>query len=669
MSLALKIKEGLNKAGRFISDDKLIVFDYKALLFLFFVLIFFSITVIFKIHGSSIYIWRDYVIDNQSADKVIFSSPKWIRSDEYFIQTPFILSQAAKGFPTKNPAIGPGNTALITAFNLPVWHYTTLFKPQHWGFFVLDLERAFSFFWNYKIFVLLIAIFLLVMLLTGNNFFLSVIASLWFYFSSFTQWWFSLVISETVIDSCLIIICIIYILFSRRRLFVFLCPLLLIGSSLNFIFHFYPPYQVLLFYLIIAVLISYIINIVAQKQQEMIQRFSKNWPQRIVFLVVSFLAVIMLSLFFYFQNKEIFALIAQTVYPGQRISSGGGLGFFQYFSGLFGLSPVGSRSVFNFNNICEASSFVFLFFIPLFFITRSIIKKEKIDYQVLFLLIYIIAISLWALIPFPSFIGKITLLNRVPFDRVMLGLGLANILAVILFFNQKSRLIKSSIKPKYFFLFWLFIVWIMAGLGLGLHFLKPIQILVASTLLFLISLAILLKNKWFLFISLIIPLVFLNIGVNPVSIGLDPLETKNVEILKTVKEISDKDPGARWAVYGFWLANFLKVTGADVLNGVQYLPNGFASSLDANGEFNDVYNRYADIELLPNNGEAVTMTLKHSDYYVISVNPNSSILRQTGVKYVVLPTKYISFLEEAKKDGYKFLTDKPLNGYWIYQLN
>ncbi|PYK98571.1 MAG: hypothetical protein DME32_13995, partial [Verrucomicrobia bacterium] len=111
-----------------------------------------------KLNGSATALWRIYADRQAPTAGLIFGTPKAIRSDEWVGETPWILSQAARRFPVENPGVGDGVMPLLN--NLPARHWTMLFRPQMWGFFMTDVEHAFAFYWNFKWFGLLLGAFL-----------------------------------------------------------------------------------------------------------------------------------------------------------------------------------------------------------------------------------------------------------------------------------------------------------------------------------------------------------------------------------------------------------------------------------------------------------------------------------------------------------------------------
>jgi hypothetical protein len=143
------------------------------------------------IHGSSVSMWSIVFQEEKTTEALLYSQPRKLRSDEWLVCTPSILAQARHQppFPIENPILGAGRSPML--MNLPTKHYSTIFRPQLWGYFLFDVEHGFAWNWNAKIFGLTAAMFLLIRRLTGGSFWLAFFGSIWVYASSYTQWWFS----------------------------------------------------------------------------------------------------------------------------------------------------------------------------------------------------------------------------------------------------------------------------------------------------------------------------------------------------------------------------------------------------------------------------------------------------------------------------------------------
>jgi hypothetical protein len=144
-----------------------------------------------RIHGSSVVRWSVILNEESTAQSLLYGLPRDVRSDEWLVWTPSLLAQAnhIPPFPVENPVLGAGRSPML--LNLPTRHYSTLFRPQLWGYFLFDVEHGFAWNWNLKVFGLLAAMFLLIRKLADGDFWIALLGSLWVFCSSYMQWWFS----------------------------------------------------------------------------------------------------------------------------------------------------------------------------------------------------------------------------------------------------------------------------------------------------------------------------------------------------------------------------------------------------------------------------------------------------------------------------------------------
>jgi hypothetical protein len=135
-----------------------------------------------------------------------------------------------------------------------------------------------------------------------------------------------------------------------------------------------------------------------------------------------------------------------------------------------------------------------------------------------------------------------------------------------------------------------------------------------------------------------------NAAVHPVSSGLSSLLEH--PLVEKTRDIYQKDPQARWAVFGSkqleganW-ANLLKTSGINVFNGVKWIPPLKDMALLDHGA-DSVYNRYAhvDMHMFLNDRDTVAFQLLGVDGYAIHMDPCSPRLQKLGVRYFVFAYK------------------------------
>ena len=126
-------------------------------------------------------------------------------------------------------ALGRDYASLIG--NIPVRHFTTIFRPQFWGFFLLPPAYGFSFYWQFKAMLLASGVFSLLFLLSRSSR-IALFGTLWYFWSANTQWTYSWpsLLPEMIGAFCLTICSVFYISTGRRsdtidRVGVSLCDL------------------------------------------------------------------------------------------------------------------------------------------------------------------------------------------------------------------------------------------------------------------------------------------------------------------------------------------------------------------------------------------------------------------------------------------------------------
>ncbi|MDQ6654396.1 MAG: hypothetical protein M3Y80_01095 [Verrucomicrobiota bacterium] len=115
-----------------------------------------------------------------------------------------------------------------------------------------------------------------------------------------------------------------------------------------------------------------------------------------------------------------------------------------------------------------------------------------------------------------------------------------------------------------------------------------------------------------------------------------------------------------------WLPQLFKAQGADVLNGLQIVPDPeFCRALDPDGEYEEVWNRYAFMvleEAKP--GSKPEFRTLNPSAYVLKIAPENPILRARGARFAVFP-RPPQGVEVARMIQ---LAAFPAQKIWIYRL-
>jgi len=623
----------------------------------------FFVCVFLKLNGSSVGIWTELLNDPKPPPGLLLFVPKGVRADEWHGWTPAALSQSRQTprFPTENVTLGGGRAPLL--MSVPVAYYTTIFRPQLWGFFLFDFEHGFSFYWCIKIFGLLIASGWFLREIGVRDRSIVLLGALWIFFSGYVQWWFSspAMLPEMVATWAVCTGCGIRFFKQTGTLKTVATFGAFVFCGINFVLCMYPPYQIPLILLMLAVVAG----------AYFARRFDEgfDWLRGLILIGAGVSAIIVLLAPFWIDVRSTLELVAHTDYPGSRRSFGGGLSFFQLFSGVVGFFQTEDTVPAGFDNVVEASNFYPLW--PAVICAVLFARWRKIapvSPLIIALAVFLVSLNLYCLVPFPRWLLRITLLEFAPERRVILAIGLANIFLCCLFLDEyKTRIFSkwnSVVVTLIFFLALAGLLW-TAGLFRPGFFFGSWQLgaAVAINLLILTLLFCAENCRWSL-VTLVFFLTLSNAGVNPIMRGLAPLLKS--EAFQAVEETRRKDPDGKWIVFhDFNLAQMVIATGAPVLNGNKIIPDfSFWHQLDPDGVGAPVYNRYANIECeLNEDSSAASARPFHHDSYILFLPPELPALREIGCRYFLFPAVW----PRAEQHGFTQVYSNSRSGIFVYK--
>lgn len=625
--------------------------------------ILFAAGVAFELNGSSVGVWHSLLKGPGAVRGLIFSVPRTIRVDEWGVWTPSALSQArhTPAFPVENPNLGAERSPLV--MNVPVKHYTALFRPQFYGFFVFDFTRGFSFYWCAKFFGLLVAAGWALRQLGVRSRLLVIFGAVWVLFSSYVQWWFSspAALPEMLASWFVCLGCAVR--FFKDRPFgktaAALAAFIFFGA--NFALCLYPPYQIPLTLLLVAIVVG--VWLESRQQAEPVAS-----ARGFGLLLAGVVTIALVLVPFWFDVRSTLHLVAHTGYPGARRSSGGDLSLFKLFSGLLNFFESEESHPAVYDNICEASNFYPLW-LPVAFIINvaRFSARKRIAPLFASLSVFLIVLSIYCVLPLPDSLLHITLLNFATERRALLGLGIGNILFCCLFLDRyRSGIISKRTTIAAATLFWFSVVaLIWSGRSRNSvyfsdawHWTGPLSIAAIVLILFFWESV---RYRWFP-IAFGLLLILSNAPINPVMRGLSPLVDSPA--FHEIDRIRAHDPGGGWIVYHTrYFAQLVKATGATIFNGTKVVPE-----LDLlrriNPDAEAVYNRYANIGCeFPKSPGETKAVLVYPDYYIWFLPPDLPMLQQSAYRYILVPNEW----PDAAAHGFA-LNDRILpSDLWIYQ--
>jgi len=148
-------------------------------------------------------------------------------------------------------------------------------------------------------------------------------------------------------------------------------------------------------------------------------------------------------------------------------------------------------------------------------------------------------------------------------------------------------------------------------------------------------------SKKLLLLTVIAVIGISGFSVNPVQMGVAPMEG---DLYQKIREIANTDADARWIVAessDFWeRSDFPVIAGARTVNCTNIIPNReLWASIDTDGKYTEVYNRYAHINIELNEKET-EFELTATDAFTVNLNLDE--LRKMHVKYILSPKDYFS---------------------------
>jgi hypothetical protein len=245
----------------------------------------------------------------------------------------------------------------------------------------------------------------------------------------------------------------------------------------------------------------------------------------------------------------------------------------------------------------------------------------------------------WLFVPHMGLIGSITKLNLVPQNRLIIGLGLLNTLALIIFVYIYS---KSRSKLR-----WLPVLLFAFAMFLGTYLVnKLIQHqspgfvgnlrAIAYSLPMALSVILFLRKRFEAGMIVFALFVMLSsISVNPLYRGLGSI-TDNPLYIAILKY---KDMESKWAIDDVRFENFALMAGKKTMSGVFFYPQKELWKEIDEGKSEYLYNRYAHVSYIFDTNQEVNVATGFvktgPDQLVIDSELCSEFTKSSGIRQVV----------------------------------
>jgi len=368
-------------------------------------------------------------------------------------------------------------------------------------------------------------------------------------------------------------------------------------------------------------------------------------------------AAVVLGLWVLTRRDTISALLG-TVYPGQRLEPTGSLTFDGLISMLAGPFDESLRSgaggVLGPNSSEAATPLLVGIFllIPLLWITIRDWRTERyLHWTMIAAIAATVLVLAFLLIPGWDWLAHLILIDRTTAGRARMALGILSVLCIALLIRRLDRgdlkvpwvisLVTAGVAAASLLLVW----WVLhsrfdPGLSGSPRWRYLAVLFVLAVLLF--------TRRQVLLAMICLSVVAIVVGaaVNPWYRGV--FDLNDTAIGTRVRQIDDAEPGTWVGIGGFAPAAMVVQSGVQGYNGVQTYPPGLMwQQIDPSGQYENVWNRLANVSWIPGVGEPVPQNPVR-DQIQLSFDSCSSFAQQ-HVSYV--------------------LTDKPLEQACLVELS
>lgn len=623
-----------------------------------------------QINGSSIGIYHELLYGKDSKDSsLLFNEPRSVRSDEWLVTTQLSLAQIETGFEPVNQNVGNGIDISVLV-DAPTKDLGQFFKPHNFAFFVLPAEVAFSLKWWLLSYFLIVSVYFFVLAILPKRKLIAVLLSLSFLASPFIAWWYQYITLAPIYYTLFGIVVAIKMMQASTVKKSILWGILLAYIGTSFALVLYPPFQIPAALFALAFLIGFILD-----NKSKLRSHEKSILAGTAVAVASAGIMIALCLI---PKLPVIEIVANTAYPGNRLTESGGFNSLLFMSSNTSLLAQSDSRAGAFTwllNQSEGSNFllVFIFLIPLLvFFTIKYRRKVPYFWTIITLFILTTIFIAWLFVPNIDILGKLTLLNRVPHERLLLGFGLINLLAVILFVSTYEN--KQFKLPKLVPILYPILILILYTI-LNLYISKTFPGFMGERLALLLAIPyalivyLLLRYKFNLGLALF--LIFSVVSVffiHPVYVGMGVL--RDSELSRVIKSV-DTNNSQRWVTDSLQLENFTIFNGKQSLSGVYVYPDTQLWQSDFSKSDINKFNRYAHVhfKLDRNANEVIKPSLDQPspDQLVPKVEPCDIFLQKNNVGYIMTTEAF--FKEQAPCAELTKFVSFPRANIYIYKLN
>ena len=642
------------------------------------------VLVALELSGSSLSYWSSY-FGQPTWDDVLFGIPRWIRSDEWCVFTPFSLSQSVSGNEAVSSLIRGGNTDVTMVYAQPAWSVATLYRPFLWGYLLLGASRGLSLFWCARAMALVLVSYELMLLVADGRRRLAAYGAVLIGFSPLVEWWFAVNGTvELLVFGQGLVLALHHVLRAPTRPRRWGWSALLAWLLGCYALIIYPAWQVPFVYVFGSL---GIVDVVLWRRS----LGDSGAPPRAASLLLPLGTCVALSVAGVGLGVagawDAIQASLNTVYPGERFFTGQGI---MRIAGNPATALVSSLwpDLYT-GNVCESSAFVSLMpvgvALALYHTIRGI--RRGVDATLVGLLVPYGFLLAYGLVGFPPLLAKVTGLSLVFTERLPLALGymdvalLVRALALVCEPDKGDAVRAGSAHARAArtdaartVLGVVAALVLSAAFVLVAHHTNPQLMGVKASCLLVCGFLVLLvpvclpgsffaaarhgRSTWLLVSTLVVATS--SLCINPLQRGTAVLTQS--DLVQAVARVASHDKDATWIADTSQDGQACIVAGAPTINCVNTYPNlGLWRALDPQRTQEDVYNRYAYIEA--GLAESTSFELVANDCFRVHVAPDD--VSKLGVTYWLSRAP----LEDWNTPRVAFVSLERVGAYTIYRID
>ncbi|MBB3156757.1 hypothetical protein FHS07_000441 [Microbacterium proteolyticum] len=568
--------------------------------------------------GSSTGVVYDLIRQGQDP-ALIAGEPEPIRSDEWFVQTSWVISQVEQDLPARNETF-PGGMDATVQNDLPTTDWSTALRPHLWGFFFLPLDQAMALKWWLPGFAVIAAGYLLSVVLMPRRPVTAAALTVGFFFAPFFQWWY---LSTTLYPAAwafLVMTTAVWCLRSPRRRGAWILAAVTAWTTAAMAVGVYAPFIVP----VVLVAAAFVVGAILMPTDDPVplrRRLSRLTPLLVAGAVAAVVMVVWLI-----TRWSTIQGFTSTVYPGERLQKmgeGGWSELAQLFGGFlsFDLGRTAGKPFAM--NMSEASTFflpgLFLVVVMGWLAVDRWRTARRADPVSIALVVAGAVMLAFLLVPGWDAIAHLLLLDRTTSPRMRIGFGVLSFVMVLVVgaaLDDRRRR-GAGRGPWWVSLCALavavasiaMVLWRVhrtGGLTVYLSGIGPAEVGVGVVLavLFLFSVVAFARGGVTAgAIALLVVSIVSSLGVNPLYRGV--LDLRETSTVQAVQQRDEQDPGTWVGITSSSLPTMMLVeAGVTALNGFQGAPSAeMWAQIDPTGAAEEEWNRLGMVSWVLGSGD------------------------------------------------------------------